>query len=261
MSKRVAEEPAKEEPAKEEPADEEEKELAEEEMLKEQLKAHPEPGRLIAIAGPTMVMVMWNMSLATQSNPTEAGISFAANILDCGSALQGKSLKQQVEMVLARARGADKWNRGIEMSSVLDAAFSAFNGIFKVVCSDHNLAYGKKFPRRTAVGTWIPHSSTVSGFMAKGLAIRGGTGGFLMEAWRLQEHIPELHNLKPTLYIGTSCWKVTVIDARSWTPPAPGAKEAGEEPVCKKQRKELPVFPMTEEKCNFPIRPPSSDDK
>ena len=240
-----------EEPAEEQPA-EDEKDNLQEEMLKAQLKAHTEPGRLVTIAGPTMVLVMWNMSLATEASPTNNAISFACNLLDCGSAIQGKSLKQQVEMVLARARGADKWNRGLEMSSVMNAVFSAFNGIIKVVYSDDKLAEGKKFPLHTSMGARIAHSTTVTGFLAKGYSIRGGTEGFLMEAWRLQELVPELHDAQPALHIGTSCWKVTVIDARSWKPPsdAPGSEESS----AKKQCKELPTFPMTEEKCNFPIQ-------
>lgn len=233
---------------------EDEEEDEEEKMLKKQLKAHTEPGHLVTIAGPTIVITMWNMPLALQSNPTQDGISCACNKLKGNSALlDNKSLIDQVNVVLAHAREVDQWNRCLQMDAVLYAVFCAFQSIMSVVDRTHRFAKGKSFPMDTCTGA-IAHSSTVRGFLAKGWSIHGNTEGFDMEAWRLMEHIPQLHRMKPSLYIGTSCYKVTVIDARSWAPPAKDdGEDDGEESVCKKQRKEVPTFPMTQEMCNFPI--------
>ena len=269
------------EPTKEETTKDDERGDGEETMLKTLLEKYDEPGCLVAAVGPTTVMVMFNLSLGTQTNPTRDGILYATNMLDGSDALEGKSLLQQVELVLERARAADRWNRTIEMGGVLNAAFSAFNGLWSVVWSDDKRAEGKSVPSSTKTGARITHSSTVSGLLALGKSIKGGTKALLPDAWRLQELIPQLHTSEPTLHIGTSCWKVTVIDARSWTA-SEGASEddkdavkdegggkrrrteddkdaAQDEGGGKRRRTDAPVFPTSEEICNFEIRAPADD--
>jgi len=215
--KKLVEDAAKPQPKDD---DDDDKDSLEMRSLLSELKKFPEPGVWAMAVGPTTVVSMFNMSLATEQHLSHQSISFATNLAGGSysyAAIGNYNIDKQFEWIEGRARGADSWNRKVcDSGSFLDAAISAFNDKFsKIVHGDQKEAEGGNWPQHSARGRQLRHYPTVTGWLAMGAKFNGdSTNSLKVAPWRLEEMLSDVHKKASSMHAATSCWKFVTIDCR-----------------------------------------------
>jgi hypothetical protein len=216
--KKLVEDAAK--PPPKDDDDDDDKDSLEMRSLLSELKKFPEPGVWAVAVGPTTVVSMFNMSLATEHHISQQSISFATNLASGSQSYTdiGKyNINKQFEWIEGRARGADSWNRKVcDSGAFLDGAISAFNGKFsKIVHCDEKEAEGGNWPHHSARGRQERHYPTVTGWLAMGDKFEAGnTDNLNIAAWHLEEMLILVNKKAESMHVATSCWKFVTIDCR-----------------------------------------------